>query len=190
MVSGSCSFELCDANSEIFNTSALKTFVKHQNVAVERNFYAFRSCLKLLHFLLANALAMTTLRVLEPSCSLPSSWSHESLNTAVSRVINGLYRLCTGPLENGDANHDAIHKEAELTVSDVCFAFPLIQLVVQDGQSKSFTVKEDVTLDAFRVLCKILEVCAGDVQDQLSNGFEEDDTAIMEVEEVCEGWLV
>ena len=136
-------------------------------------------------------LSIVTLRVLEPACTLPKHWSHTSLSKSVERVIHGILSLWEKPeKENGtDASaefEDDDDDSSAITVSDICFALPLIQVVVNEAQAKKLGVAENVPVEAFRLLCKVLELCADVKNDDLNGILENDDvdSAIVELDEV------
>ncbi|OQV22263.1 eIF-2-alpha kinase activator GCN1 [Hypsibius exemplaris] len=136
---------------------------------------------------IAKSLAFVTLRVLEPACPLPKLWTQESLPKAVARVIHGIL----SPLEKPEAEeHGLDEDEAEIdvdstiAVSDICYALPLIRVVVNEAYAKKLGLAESVPVEAFRIVCKVMEMCAGTKTDAVGNGLlDVDEDAIAEMDE-------
>ena len=135
----------------------------------------------------AKSLALVTLRVLEPACELPKLWTQEVLSKGVERVIHGILScLEKKPTtdENGTEELPGFEDESAVAVSDICFALPLIRIVVNDALAQKLGLTETVQLEAFRIVCQVMELCAGGKEDSATHGIELDDEAIVEMDEV------
>ncbi|XP_055340770.1 eIF-2-alpha kinase activator GCN1-like isoform X2 [Paramacrobiotus metropolitanus] len=133
---------------------------------------------------LSIALAITSLRVLEPVCPLPPQLTQENLTAAISRIVHGLFLLCSEEAENGAHNETSeLNSQPRITVPDGCFAFPLLRIVLNEDHAKKLGLKEPVLLEAFKIISKVLEVSSSKADESITNNYSNDDMAGLEMNE-------